>query len=86
MMSIKEINMCGVTHKWLALMNYIRHSAPAVYQINFPDSKKASDVAKRLYSTVERNPTWFDVVIINKGCTVYVIKNDNIQKVVLKDV
>lgn len=81
---IKEISIAGVPNKWLTLMNHIRHSAPAVYQLMFPDNKTAQDVAKHLVTTIERNPTWFPMKIISRKNTVYVIKEDHIQKAVIK--
>lgn len=81
---IKEFDMLGVPDKWLALMNHIRHSAPAVYQLTFADRDTAEKSARKIYTTMVRNPTWFEVEIIRKGCDVYIIKKDCIQKAVVK--
>ena len=82
---IKEINMRGAHNKWLALMNHIRHSAPVVYQCIFPDAQKAQDAVRCMLVAVERNPTWFKVLILRRGCNVFVIKEDQIQKAVIVD-
>ena len=82
---VKHINMAGVPHKWLALMNYIHHSTPAVFQLVFADSKVAGRSANHMRTVVERNPTWFPVLIVHRGCFVYVIKETYMQKAVVVD-
>ena len=82
---IKAIRVSGVHNKWLALLNHIRHSAPAVYQITFSTSRQAGDSAKYMTATMERNPTWFEMAIVHKGCNVWVIKSEHIQKAVIVD-
>jgi hypothetical protein len=82
---IKEINMSPDPGKWITLMNYIRHSAPGAYQLTFPDRKTAERAARNIYTTVERNPTWFEVKIVRTGCDVFVIKKEYLQKAVVKN-
>ena len=82
---VKQINMAGVPHKWLALMNYIQHSTPAVYQLVFSDSKVAANATHHLRVVVDSNLTWFPVLIVHRGCFVYVIKETHMQKAVVVD-
>lgn len=78
--------MANVPDKWLTLMNHIRHSAPAVYQLTFPDRKTAERAARGIMLTTDRNATWFDVEVVRKGCDVYVIKKSHMQKAVIINV
>ena len=82
---IKEINLNRTPDKWMKLMLHLQNAVPGVFQLIFPDAETARKAANRMSTAVDRHPTWFQMLVAQRGCSVYVIKTQHVQKVVIKD-
>ena len=81
----QEISLKKVPHKWLKLMLHLQNSAQGVFRLVFPDVKAAKDAQHRMHNMMDAHPGWFQMLITQRGCDVYVIKNQCVQKVVIRD-
>jgi hypothetical protein len=79
------VNLGRTPEKWLKLMLHLQNSMPSTFRLVFPDEASASNAGSKLIRVIQRQPTWFDVVITRRGCDVYVIKTQDVQKVVIVD-
>ena len=85
MTKTKVINLAQTEDKWLKLMLHFNNSIPMVFRIKCTDPEAAGEVRKRLAHVMNRQPTWFNMVIAQRQCDVYVVKCDRAQDVVIKD-
>jgi hypothetical protein len=85
MSKTQVINLHNLPDKWLKLMLHIQNSVPNVFQLTFPDDKTARTAGNRMNMVMSRHPSWFNLMVCQRGCEVYVAKINNVQKVVIKD-
>lgn len=71
--------------KYLRLMHHFQNGLPGAYHVMFSNAESARKASARMKNTMDRNPGWFSLVIIQRGCDVYVIKTQHVQKVVIDD-
>jgi hypothetical protein len=80
-----EVVKLGRTpEKWLKLMLHLQNSIPSTFRLVFTDEASASDAGSKLNRVIQRQPTWFNTVITRRGCDIYIIKTQGVQKVVIE--
>lgn len=79
------INMAKVPEKWLKLMLHLQNAVPGVFQLIFPDATTARKANDKICAVIDRNPTWFHLLILQRKTSIFVIKTQHMQKVVVKD-
>lgn len=84
-MSKMVVNLARTPDKWLRLMLHFQNSIPTIFRITMPDKESAKFVRARLDHVQVRQPTWFNMLVILRGCDVFVVKLDRVQEVVIKD-
>ena len=85
MAKTEVINLGRTPEKWLKLMLRLQNSLIGTYQLTFPDVETARNAAKNIKAVMDKDPTWFQLVSIQRGCNIYVIKTQHVQKVVIRD-
>jgi hypothetical protein len=85
MQKTKIIKVGTATHRWLKLMLHLYNAPAAVHHCVFSEADAACDAANRMRHVVTEHPTWCPMTIMQRGCNVWIIKNDHIQKVVITD-
>lgn len=73
------------SQKWQRLLLYIQNTHGAVFTMEFDDYEEARCVMTRLYRSILYNPTWYNLTIIQRKGTLWIIKPDMAQKVVIVD-
>jgi hypothetical protein len=84
----KEIKVklgASKSQKWQRLLLYIQNTPGVVFTMEFDDYEEARCVMMRLYRSIAYNPTWYNLTIIQRKGTLYIIKPDMAQKVVIVD-
>ena len=71
--------------KWQRLLLYMQNSPSATFVIEYDDYEQAKVAMHRMYRAILHNPTWYDLTIIQRKCTLYIIKPGKAQKVVILD-
>lgn len=71
--------------KWLKLMLHMRNAPPAIHHCIFPNADASQGAANRMRNVARNHPTWCPMTIIQRGCDVWVIKEEFVQKVVIND-
>lgn len=71
--------------KWQRLLLYMQNKQDAVFTMDFDDYEEARLVMHRLHRSMQYNPTWYNLTIIQRKGTLYIIKPDKAQKVVIVD-
>ena len=82
----KIIILGNVPHKWQRLLLHLQNAVPDTFRCVFPDVETARDAGRKMLMVIRRRLTWFNMEICVRGCDVYVIKTDRVQKVVIRDV
>lgn len=75
----------GCNQRWQRLLLYMQNSPHTSFRMRFEDHDKARDTLQRLHKTMMNRPSWYDLVLCQRGCDIYVIKPDKAQKVVIQD-
>ena len=75
----------GNHQKWQRLLLMIQNSPHASFRIAFKDNEEARTVLQKLYRAIWDRPSWFNLVLCQRGCDIYIIKPDKAQKVVILD-
>lgn len=73
------------SQKWQKLLLYMQNRPDAVFTMEFDDYEEARCVMMRLYRSIQYNPTWYNLTIIQRKGTLYIIKPDKAKKVVVAD-
>lgn len=81
----KIINVNQTHEKWMKLVLHLYNAPPAVHHCIFQDADTGIRAASAMRNIVNSHPTWFPITIIQRGCDVWVIKNESIQKAVIHD-
>lgn len=79
------INLGRTPGRYLRLMHHLQNGLPGVYRVMFSDVETARNASKQIKAILDRHPTWFDLVVMQRGCDIYVIKNHVVKKVVIGD-
>jgi len=85
MAKTEVIKMSGTSEKWLKLMLHLQNSLVGTYQLTFRDVEAARNAAKSIKAVMDKDPTWFQLVSLQRGCNIYIIKTQFVQKVVICD-
>ena len=86
MAKTKVINLNEATHKWLKLLLHLQNAPEAVHRLQCKDQPTARQIRHNLKSAMDNNPTWFNLVIVQRKETIFIIKTQQIQDVVLQGV
>lgn len=81
MPNVQVINMEETPHRWMTLMFHFQNSATGVFELVFLDSKQARTAKIRMSSVLNSRPAWFRMVVLQRDCSIYVIKTCHIKKV-----
>ena len=84
MSDIQVIEVQRVHNGWLKLLLHLQNSVPGVFQLVFPDAESARNASSRMSANISRNPTWFRLVLLQRGSCIYVIKTDFMHKVAIR--
>lgn len=79
------INIGNSQHKWQDLLLYLKNMTNTTFDLEFPDSEKATTAARRILHQVDKYSGWFPMVVARRDNHVYVVKTYCAQKVVIKD-
>lgn len=80
------VNMNNTPQRWVKLMLTFQNSVKSAFKMTFKDGQTARRVSHVMQTTIENNPTWFRMIVIKRGPTVYVLKTDFMQEVVLSGI
>ena len=83
MPNVQVINMENTPHRWMTLMFHFQNSSTGVFELVFPDTKQARTARMRMASVLGSRPGWFRMVILQKDCSIFIIKTCHIKKVQL---
>ena len=76
----------GRSHqKWHDLLLWMKNATPTTFCLLFPDAKSAENARARMLVQIDRNGSWFPMVVARRGCNVWVVKTYVAQKVVIRD-
>ena len=81
---IKEIHMRNVPDKWQRLLLHLQNAPETAVRIVFPTSRKAAYARDSMRKSMY-NQEWYSLLVTVRGCDVYVINIDRVQKVRLID-
>ena len=84
MSNVHVITMDRGDDKWVNLMYHLQNSIHGVSEVSFADKEEARNACKNMSAVVHRRPTWFHMVVFQRGCSVYVIDTKRMQRVVLR--
>lgn len=84
MANVEVISLSNVPEKWLKLMLHLQNSSPGAFQLIFPSAKEAKNASKSMWAVMKRNPTWFPLVLMQRDCSIYVIKTQYVRKVMIQ--
>lgn len=79
------IKLPKTTDKWVKLMLHFQNSVHDVFRIKCTDGEAASGMRLRLGRVLYSHPTWFNMVLAQRQCDVYVVKINNTHDVVIQD-
>lgn len=82
---MEVINIGHLRDKWVKLLLRLQNSTSFGFQCVFPDKESASRGLKQLSNAIRTHPTWFKMIVVQKGTTVYALKTQFIKKVVIVD-
>lgn len=85
MSKTQMINLGRDSERWLKLMLHLQNSLPGVFRCMFDDEQTARTAAHRMCANINRHPSWFNMVVCQRGCEVYVIKTQYVQKVMIRE-
>lgn len=84
MSNVYVITLSRGDDKWVNLMYHLQNSTHSVFEISFADREKAREACKNMAAVMARRPSWFHLVVFQRGCSVYAINTKCMQKAVLK--
>lgn len=84
MSNVNVITLGRGDDKWVNLMYHLQNSTNGAFEISFADREEAKSACKSMSAVVSRRPTWFHLVVFQRGCSVYVIDTKLMQKAVLR--
>lgn len=73
----------GCNQKWQKLLLYMQNSPNTLFRIKFDNHDQASDTYNRLHKAMLSRPSWYNLILCERGCDIYVIKPDKARKVVI---
>lgn len=75
MAKVQVIDIVDIHQPWVKLMQYFQNTSEnAVFRCKFPDRKEANKIRTRMNDVIGRRPEWFDLIITQRDCDVYVVK------------
>ncbi len=85
MAETKLINIGNKKGRWENLLLWMQNSATGSFHLVFKDVHAASVAAISMCQHLDKHYSWFSMVVVRRGCDIYVIKTQNTQKVVIRD-
>ena len=85
MADVQVIDMVDVKDKWTKLMLLLQNSTRKVFRFDFDNMAKTRRMYSSMLEVVNRNPSWFSIIVVMRGTSVFVVNVKDARKVVLKD-
>ena len=84
MSNVHVITLDRGDDKWVSLLHHFQNSVHGAFEISFADKESARKAGKAIAALTRHHPTWFRMIVFQRGCSLYVIKIQSMHKVVLK--
>ena len=85
MADVQVIDMVDVKDKGMKLMLLLQNSTSKVFRVDFDNMAEARRMYYRMLKIINRNPSWFSIIVVMRGTSVFVVNVKDARKVVLKE-
>ena len=84
MAEAQVIDMVDVKDGWLKLMLRFANSTDTVFRCECRNKEEALIARNNLNNTIRNRDTWFNMIVVQRGTDVYVVKVDRAKRVVIR--